>query len=111
MNRRRISAGIISHFTSIGYGASRGWRLFCARSPHPPPFNLLKSLVFPFWKASDFLSHFFPTQRRPGIDFPNVFGFDSEIPFKRLVSLMHCAKLDLLGGEMLPVPRLASGGD
>jgi hypothetical protein len=36
MNRRRISASIISDVTSIAYGVSRWWRLFCARSTHPP---------------------------------------------------------------------------
>ena len=37
MNRRRMSASIISDFTSIAYGVSRGRRLFCGRSSFPPP--------------------------------------------------------------------------
>jgi|GEM_PF-5792088 len=39
MNRRRMSASIISDVTSITYRASRGWRLFCAKTTRPPPFR------------------------------------------------------------------------
>lgn len=45
MNRRRISASIISDVTSIAYGVSRGRRLFCARSTHPPEVTHLRNLV------------------------------------------------------------------
>jgi len=37
MNGRRMSASIISHVTSVTYGVTRRWRLFCARSAPPPP--------------------------------------------------------------------------
>lgn len=39
MSCRKMSTNIISHFTSMGYRASRGWRLFCARSTPPPPHS------------------------------------------------------------------------
>ena len=54
MNRRRMSAGIISDVTSITYRASRGRRLFCARSPRPPP--IMKPQPFSvgvFWDYND----------------------------------------------------------